>query len=107
MALTDERVRDNTGGLRFRDTFWTFIEGIGSVEASRPGDDTDRFLEAEQKYYSPFIEKYPFILENYLLNYMFQNLFPFGREGSTTSTPQGLFEEYIWKHIGMNIQNRT
>jgi lysine-N-methylase len=95
MALTDERVRDNTGGLRFRDTFWTFIEGIGSAEASPPGDDANRFLEAEQKYCGPFIEKYPFILENYLLNYMFQNLFPFGPEGSTQSAPQSLFEEYI------------
>ena len=88
MRLSDERVRDNTGGLRFRDTFWTFVEGIGTADGSAPGDDVDRFLEAKEKYYAPFIEKYPFILENYLLNYFFQTLFPFGREGSTQSAPK-------------------
>jgi lysine-N-methylase len=94
MALTDERVRDNIGGGRFRDTFWDFIQGIGTAE-SASGDDIAKFLDAKENYYLPFLENSPFILENYLLNYFFQNLFPFGREGSTQSSPRDLFDEYL------------
>ena len=94
MALTEERVRDNVGGGRFRDTFWAFVEGIGSA-AEVPGDDIGKFLAAEGAYFLPLFERLPFILENYLLNYFFQNLFPFGREGSTQSSPQDIFDGYL------------
>jgi lysine-N-methylase len=93
-GLTDARVRDRCGN-RFRDTFWTFVEGIGSPEGSLPGDDLERFLRAEAEYHRPFFARFPFILENYLVNYMFQNLFPYGREGSVDFTPRSMFDEYI------------
>jgi lysine-N-methylase len=93
-GLSDARVR-NRSLNRFRDTFWTFVEGIGSPEGSLPGDDIERFLLAEEEYHRPFFEKFPHILENYLMNYMFQNLFPYGRAGSASSTSQNMFDEYI------------
>jgi lysine-N-methylase len=93
--LTDERVREKTCGSRFVDTYWNFVEGIGSPAGSMPGDDIQRYLEAEERYHRPFFEQRPFILENYLLNYMFSNLFPFGREGSVRFTPRSIFDEYI------------
>jgi len=95
ISLSTERIRDATCSLRFRETFWTFIEGIGSPAGSPPGDDIQRFLDAEEKYHRPFFSSRPFIFENYLLNYMFQNLFPFGREGSADFTPRSIFDEYI------------
>ncbi len=85
-ALTDARVQDSSGN-RFRDTFWTFVEGIASSESAQPGDDIERFLRAEEQYYRPFFDRFPFMLENYLLNYMFQNLFPYGREDSPDFAP--------------------
>jgi lysine-N-methylase len=75
--------------------FWAFVECIGVPENSTSGDDTQRFLQAEEKYHRPFFEKFPFILENYLINYIFQNLFPYGREGSSSFTSLGIFDEYI------------
>ena len=95
ISLSMERARDTTYRQRFRETFWSFIEGIGSPAGSPSGDDIQRFLDAEEKYHRPFFESRPFILENYLLNYMFQNLFPFGREGSSDFTPRSIFDEYI------------
>ncbi|AEU34634.1 hypothetical protein AciX8_0277 [Granulicella mallensis MP5ACTX8] len=92
--LTDALVRDNSG-KRFRDIFWAFVEGIASPDRSTPQNDMERFLQAEEKYHRPFFEKFPFILENYLVNYMFQNLFPYGREGSPRFIPRSLFGEYI------------
>jgi lysine-N-methylase len=92
--LTDVCVRDG-GGTRFQDTFWTFVQGISAPAGSLPGNDIHRFLRAEKVYHRPFFAKFPFILENYLVNYMFQNLFPYGREGSANFTPRSMFDEYI------------
>jgi lysine-N-methylase len=33
-------------------------------------------------------------LENYLIHYVFKNLFPFGRRASSYYTPQSIFTEY-------------
>jgi lysine-N-methylase len=93
-GLSEARVR-NKSLNRFRDTFWTFVEGIGSPEGSLPGDDIERFLLAEEEYHRPFFERFPHILENYLMNYMFQNLFPYGRAGSADFTSRSMFDEYI------------
>jgi lysine-N-methylase len=92
--LSDARVRDGSQN-RFRNTFWTFVEGIGSSDGSLPGDDIERFLRAEKTYHAPLFERFPFILENYLVNYIFQNLFPYGRTGSPQFTPRSIFDEYI------------
>ncbi len=92
-ALTDARVKSSSDN-RFHDTFWTFVEGITSSEAQSE-DDIDRFLRAEEQYYRPFFDRFPFILENYLLNYMFQNLFPYGLGGSPDFAPLSMFGEYI------------
>jgi lysine-N-methylase len=94
-ALTDARVRDPSTGRRFHDVFWTFVAGIASPEKSRSRDDVERFLQAEEDYHRPFFERSPFILENYLVNYIFQNLFPYGREGSADFTPRSMFDEYV------------
>ena len=101
LTLTNERLREKKSGRRFADTFWNFIEGIGSaMEAGAIADasqeeDVRLFREAENKYYKPFFEKRPYVLENYLVNYMLQNLFPFGREGSPHFIRRGIFDEYI------------
>jgi lysine-N-methylase len=68
--------------------------GIG-CENSTPAERTQRYLQALQKYHRPFFEKFPFILENYILNTIFQTLFPFGRSGSPHCVPQTIPDEYI------------
>jgi lysine-N-methylase len=102
--LTEARVGDGAG-RRFEDVFWAFVECIGTANDSlpgnslpgnsAPGNDIDLFLQAEERYHRPFFERFPFILENYLVNYMFQNLFPYGRGGSADFSSRGIFEEYL------------
>jgi lysine-N-methylase len=93
--LTNARIHDKTCGSRFHDIFWTFVEGIGTSAGSQPLDDVERLRLAESMYHYPFFERFPFILENYLVNYMFQNLFPWGREGSADFTQRSIFDEYL------------
>ena len=52
-------------------------------------------MEAEARYCAPFFAERPHILENYLLNYVYRTLFPFGREASAHITQQGIFGEYL------------
>jgi len=93
-GLTDLRIRDGCGA-RFQDTFWSFVEGTGEPVDGVAEDDVARFLHAEDRYHRPFFERYPFILENYLVNYMFLNLFPYGRAGSDHFIARSIFEEYV------------
>ena len=94
--LTDSHVKDPVSGPRFRDTFWTFVEGIATPQGTAAtADDVQRFHAAEQMYHRPFFEKSPHILENYLINFMYQTLFPFGLEGSVHFRQQGILDEYI------------
>ena len=93
-GLSDLRIRDGCGS-RFQDVFWTFVEGIGSPIDGVAGDDLARFLHAEEEYHRPYFEASPFILENYVINYMFFNLFPFGHRGGNTDIPRTIFQEYV------------
>lgn len=94
--LTNQRIALKGCGTRFQETYWAFIEGIGSpLGAAPPGDDLLRYQEATRQIYKPFFARQPHVLENYLLNAMFQNLFPFGNEGSLRSAPRSIVAEYL------------
>ena len=72
-----------------------FLEGIGYSPESTAVSDVQHYVEAEAGYCKPFFERHPHILENYLLNYIYRTLFPFGREASAHYTPQSIFGEYM------------
>jgi lysine-N-methylase len=93
-ALTDVLMQHGSS-VRFQDTFWSFVSGISATAGSLPGNDIERFLHAEEIYHTSLFEAFPFILENYLINYMFQNLFPYGRSGSADFFSQTIFDEYL------------
>ena len=93
--LSEDRAQGDAGAARFRDTFRAFTEGIGWAAGAPPEEVAQRYREAEDRYSGPFLARSPFILENYLLNYIFKNLFPFGREGSPHSRSMSMFEEFV------------
>ncbi len=95
LRLTDARVQDPECGARFRDVFWWFVEGIGDTSGAGSASDLSRFTEAEALYYRPFNTSFPFVMENYLLNYIYGHLFPFGRGSSMDPQARGIFEEYV------------
>jgi lysine-N-methylase len=93
ITLSDGRCRDQYCGQRFHNAFWDFIEGIGSSASVGPDEDVRRFLQANRDYFTPFVERFPFIAENYLLNYVYQHLFPFGRVGSDRFITRSMSDE--------------
>jgi lysine-N-methylase len=90
MEMSEGRVSDTTCGRRFAETYWGFVEGVGAG-----GNDVARFRDAEARWHGPFFAARPWILENYLLNAMYERLFPLGRAGSERSGGRTVWEEYL------------
>ncbi len=95
LQLSDERAQDASSGRRFRDAYLEFIEGIGAPNEEAPKDDLARFSDARARLAAPYFSRHPWILENYLINFIYQELFPFGSEGSARSVRRSLPEEYL------------
>ncbi len=49
--------------------------------------------EAYSRYYSPFMEHHPHLFENWLVNYVFRNRFPFGK---MTEHEGSMQNEYVF-----------
>jgi lysine-N-methylase len=54
-----------------------FLQIVGSGEGSSQTDSAERYCQASLRYGLPFEQDFPFFLENYLVNYIFQTGFPF------------------------------
>ena len=93
-GLTEVLMRDGSS-VRLQDTFLSFVNGIRRSIDSPATSDIKAFLRAERKYHSPFFDRFPFILENYLINYIYQTLFPYGRSGSYCFSLKSIFGEYL------------
>ena len=95
VTLSNQRCQDPDCGKRFKGVFWDFIEGIGSLGGGLPEQDLHRFSDASQNHLNPFLDHSPHILENYLLNYVYQRAFPFGRTGSDRFIEHSMFDEAV------------
>lgn len=72
---------------RIRECLQDFLHGIGYVESAPSVESCTRnYVEAYERYYLPFMERHPFLLENYLINHIFRTRFPF------RAKPGGEFE---------------
>jgi lysine-N-methylase len=55
-----------------------FLSGIGFSDDATLEEIANRYQSAYHNYYKPFMDQHEYILENYLVNYIFKNLFPLG-----------------------------
>lgn len=71
----------SANNLRFREVFREAAEGLAVKDSQSPCDSqrVARHVEAHEKYYAPYFNQNTHILENYLVHYVFHNLFPFAR----------------------------
>jgi lysine-N-methylase len=67
---------------RFREQLDSFEAGIGRNVATTEAEVLDRYKDGYERFYMPVSKQYPQILENYLINHVFKNNFPFGGKGS-------------------------
>ncbi len=62
--------------LKYLGQFLNAVEYTDKAELEAIGA---KYTELSEQYYRPFMEKREYIMENYLVNYVFMNLFPLGR----------------------------
>lgn len=68
-------ISKNIKDQRFMNNFIDIVNKLQLV-SSNPDLIKERFINSLNDYYNPFMKKYEYIYENYLVNYMFKNLFP-------------------------------
>ena len=87
LALTD------ISHVRFRECVQDFLQGIQWTQDSSLESCAATYEEANTRFYQPFMDHRPHILENYLVNHIFRTRFPYGVD------PQGNlnapFTEYL------------
>jgi lysine-N-methylase len=79
---------------RFVECVRAFTSGIGNGPGATLESLTANYTLAHDRFYAPFFERHPHILENYLINAIFLSQFPFGREGMRLGASSSMAHEY-------------
>ncbi|WP_134703681.1 flagellin lysine-N-methylase [Ammoniphilus sp. YIM 78166] len=86
--LAEVRIQLGVTSQRYLECYEEFIKGLSYSEEAAIQEVATRYREAYQTYYEPFINEHEYILENYLVNYVFHYLMPFGNYPT-------VFDEYM------------
>ncbi len=62
---------------RYSECYSEFLAGVGLTEEATLGEITKRYQQAYEQYYLPFMGDHEYIYENYLVNYVFKEMFPY------------------------------
>lgn len=65
-----------------------FLKGVEYTDEATLEEITERYKDAIINYYEPFMSEHEYIYENYLVNYVFKNIFP-------DLSNKNIFDEYI------------
>lgn len=87
--LADERFYTSVGNKRYLECYATFLGGLEYNAEHSIEQLSERYQEAYSVYYRPFMDEHEYIFENYLVNFVFKNLFPIAKFDTT-------FDEYFF-----------
>lgn len=83
--LFDYRTTTLMNSKRYLECVEEMVEGLGADGQHKDAEVIQRYKDAYEMNYKPFFENREYILENYLVNYVFMNLFPFSNQTVTDS----------------------
>ncbi|WP_427338106.1 flagellin lysine-N-methylase [Caloranaerobacter sp. DY30410] len=86
--LADERICLGINNQRYLECFNEFLEGIQYTENLKEEEIVERYNEAYVRYYKIFMDKHEYILENYIVDYIYKNLFP-------VAGKESVFDNYV------------
>lgn len=84
-SLIEHRSTGAMNSQRYIECIEEAVEGLGMDGKAVDEEIIQRYKTAYEENYKPFIEDHEYILENYLVNYIFINLFPFNKQTVTDS----------------------
>ncbi len=79
--------------LRLRECVQDFLDGIGYHDGVPAEGCAASYEDAMTRFYRPYMDAHPFIMENYLVNYVFRTRFPYGVDAQ--GHPSDPFSEYL------------
>lgn len=83
--LIEFRSTSPIASQRYLECLEDMVKGLG-MDAKLEDEEVIRnYRDAYKKNYKPFMNQHEYILENYLVNYVFTNLFPFDKKSVTDS----------------------
>jgi len=85
-SLIEYRLKDGLSSERYLECLKEMIEGL-SLDHEKSIETIEKYKIAHDTYYATFMTENDYILENYLVNYVFKNLFPYDQ--------QNLFDSYV------------
>lgn len=85
--INDSRLMGQVPSKLYLKCVEEFLNGLQIYETSNIEDISPKYDKAYKLYYEPYFKDHEYILENYLVNYMFRNLFPFNSNGN-------IFDDY-------------
>ncbi len=76
-AMVDKKYREGISNQRFLDCYIETLSGLKYEEGSSFEELAKEYPSTYETYYKPFMDEKEYIMENYLVNYVYKNLFPF------------------------------
>jgi len=80
---------------RFVECVQAFTQGIGNRPGASLQSLTGGYAQAHDRYYAPFFQQHPHILENYLINTIFRCRFPFGADWARNGAAPSMSREFV------------
>ncbi|WP_127580312.1 flagellin lysine-N-methylase [Paenibacillus koleovorans] len=79
-GILDQRFPHGVNSDRYLKQITKFLFGLAYTKESTVDELKERYTEGYEKYYAPFMDAHEYMLENYLVNYVYKNLFPFSEK---------------------------
>ncbi|MFD2671986.1 flagellin lysine-N-methylase [Marinicrinis sediminis] len=76
LPLIVERIKYGVSSVRYAQCVEDCFNGIGYNGSNEAMELEQRYVQAKSQYYDSFIPEHEYVLENYLVNYMFRTMFP-------------------------------
>ncbi|GAA0121408.1 flagellin lysine-N-methylase [Clostridium faecium] len=86
--IIDKRIIKGVVNEKYIECFKECLLGLGYIEGEEIDNIPNNYIKAYEKHYKPYICNHSYILENYLVNYVFKNVFPLGNR-------KNVFDEYM------------
>lgn len=80
LRVIAQRVNNVPIRPRLRQVLELFTVGVGHSQTASIASQVSRYADAYQQFYVPFFKRRPGILENYLVNAVLRDQFPFGKK---------------------------
>lgn len=94
-GLIKYRLTRGIGSQRYLDCLNDMLNALNLNDESNIEESKELYKKHYDKYYSPFMKNHEYILENYAVNHVFKNLFPFEQPN--------LFESYVMLILNISM----